>query len=41
MNFAESVETVFDNLREVSPATFTAVPRVWEKIHSRVQQGRF
>ena len=37
VNFAESVETVFDNLREVSPATFIAVPRVWEKMHSRVQ----
>ena len=37
VNFAESIETVFDDLREVSPATFTAVPRVWEKIHSRVQ----
>ena len=37
VNFAESIETVFDNLREVSPATFTAVPRLWEKIHSRVQ----
>ena len=36
VNFAESVETVFDNLREVSPASFTAVPRIWEKIHSRV-----
>ncbi len=36
VNFAESIETVFDNLREVSPASFTAVPRVWEKIHSRV-----
>ena len=36
VNFAESVETVFDNLREVSPAGFTAVPRMWEKIHSRV-----
>ena len=36
VNFAESVETVFDNLQEVSPAFFTAVPRVWEKIHSRV-----
>ena len=36
VNFAESVETVFDNLREVSPVSFTAVPRVWEKIHSRV-----
>ena len=36
VNFAESMTTVFDNLREVSPATFTAVPRVWEKIHSHV-----
>ncbi len=36
VNFAESPETVFDNLREVSPHVFTAVPRVWEKIHSRV-----
>jgi long-chain acyl-CoA synthetase len=36
VNFAESPETVFDNLREVSPSTFTAVPRVWEKIYSRV-----
>ena len=37
VNFAESTETVFDNLREVSPQTFAAVPRVWEKIYSRVQ----
>ena len=37
VNFAESVETVFDNLREVSPASFTAVPRMWEKLHSRIQ----
>lgn len=36
VNFAESPETVFDNLREVSPHAFTAVPRVWEKIHSRL-----
>ncbi len=36
VNFAESPETVFDNLQEVSPNTFTAVPRVWEKIYSRV-----
>ncbi|RMD48775.1 MAG: long-chain fatty acid--CoA ligase, partial [Alphaproteobacteria bacterium] len=36
VNFAESPETVFDNLREVSPHTFVAVPRVWEKIYSRV-----
>ena len=36
VNFAESPETVFDNLREVSPHGFVAVPRVWEKIYSRV-----
>ncbi|HRP78992.1 MAG TPA: long-chain fatty acid--CoA ligase [Aquamicrobium sp.] len=36
VNFAESPETVFDNVREVSPQVFTAVPRVWEKIYSRV-----
>ena len=37
VNFAESLETVFDNLREVSPHTFTAVPRMWEKMHSRIE----
>lgn len=36
LNFAESPETIFDNLQEVSPNTFVAVPRVWEKIYSRV-----
>lgn len=36
VNFAESPETVFDNLREASPHGFVAVPRVWEKIYSRV-----
>ncbi|WP_209596222.1 long-chain fatty acid--CoA ligase [Ruegeria sp. HKCCSP351] len=37
VNFAESPETVFANLQEVSPTTFTAVPRVWEKIYSHIQ----
>ena len=36
VNFAESPETVFDNVQEVSPHTFTAVPRVWEKMYSRI-----
>ncbi|WP_296765301.1 long-chain fatty acid--CoA ligase [Sediminimonas sp.] len=36
VNFAESPETVFDNLREVSPHSFTGVPRIWEKVYSRV-----
>lgn len=36
VNFAESPETIFDNLQEVSPHTFVAVPRLWEKIYSQV-----
>ncbi|TCD16771.1 long-chain fatty acid--CoA ligase [Oricola cellulosilytica] len=36
INFAESPETVFDNVQEVSPHTFIAVPRLWEKLYSRV-----
>ncbi len=36
INFAESPETVFDCIQEVSPQTFVAVPRLWEKIYSRV-----
>ena len=35
VNFAESTETVFENIQEVSPTVFTAVPRVWEKMYSR------
>ena len=37
VNFAESPETVFDNLQDVQPTLFTGVPRVWEKIYSRVR----
>ncbi|MEM6462881.1 MAG: long-chain fatty acid--CoA ligase [Pseudomonadota bacterium] len=36
VNFAESPETVFENVQEVSPHVFTAVPRVWEKVYSRI-----
>jgi long-chain acyl-CoA synthetase len=36
MNFVESPETVPDNLREVQPTSFLAVPRVWEKFYSGV-----
>jgi long-chain acyl-CoA synthetase len=36
MNFAESPETVPDNLREVQPTIFLAVPRIWEKFYSAV-----
>ena len=37
--FAESPETVPDNLREVSPTFFFAVPRIWEKFYSAINLG--
>lgn len=36
LNFAESIETVEENLREVQPTLFFAVPRIWEKLHAAV-----
>ena len=36
VNFVENPETVFEDLREVQPHVFFAVPRVWEKIYSQV-----
>ncbi len=36
LNFAESIDTVQMNLREVQPTLFFAVPRIWEKIHATV-----
>jgi long-chain acyl-CoA synthetase len=36
LNFAESIETVTENLREVQPTLFFAVPRIWEKLHATV-----
>ena len=35
-NYAESPETVPDNIREVQPTVFGAVPRVWEKFYSAI-----
>ncbi|HYH23091.1 MAG TPA: AMP-binding protein [Azospirillum sp.] len=35
VNFAESVDTVTVNLREIAPLGFLGVPRIWEKL----QQG--
>jgi long-chain acyl-CoA synthetase len=37
VNFVESPETVLENLREVRPTLFFAVPRVWEKLMSGVE----
>jgi len=35
-NFAESVETVPENIREVAPTIFFAVPRIWERFYSGI-----
>jgi long-chain acyl-CoA synthetase len=37
INFAESVETVPQNIQEISPSFFAAVPRILEKLHSAVK----
>ena len=37
VHFGESVDTVLDDLREVSPTIFFGVPRVWEKLFAEVQ----
>ena len=36
LNFVERPETVPENVREIAPTVFTAVPRVWEKLYSGV-----
>jgi long-chain acyl-CoA synthetase len=35
--FAESIEKVGDNIREVRPTSVTAVPRLYEKIYARIK----
>ena len=35
VNFAESLEGVQKNLKEIAPTIFVGVPRIWEKLHSR------
>jgi long-chain acyl-CoA synthetase len=37
--YAESLDKLIDNFREVKPNFFVAVPRVFEKIHARITQG--
>jgi len=36
LNFVENPLTVPENVREIAPTVFTAVPRVWEKFYSAV-----
>lgn len=36
INFVEGADTVPENIREVSPTVFFAVPRIWEKFYSAI-----
>ncbi len=36
INFTENTDTVMNDLRNVSPTLFHAVPRIWEKYHSAI-----
>jgi len=44
VNFAESIDTVQVNLREIAPKVFLGVPRIWEKLQYsasiRIQDAR-
>jgi len=37
INFAESIDTVQENIQEISPSVFVAVPRILEKMHSAIR----
>jgi long-chain acyl-CoA synthetase len=37
VNFAESLRTVQEDLRELAPQVFFGVPRIWEKFHATIQ----
>ena len=36
INFVESIDTIAQNLREIHPTIGYAVPRIWEKFHSKI-----
>lgn len=37
VNFAESVDTVATNIREIAPTFFLGVPRIWEKLQQNFE----
>jgi len=37
--FAESIEKLPDNLKEIRPTVFFGVPRIWEKIYAKLTEG--
>ena len=39
LHFVENPDTIPENVREIAPTVFTAVPRVWEKFYSGVMIG--
>jgi len=38
--FAESIDTISDNMLEIKPTIMTGVPRFYERIHSRIMRSR-
>lgn len=36
VNFAESVRTIQEDLREIAPTVFLGVPRIWEKLQAAI-----
>ncbi len=36
INFAEGIDTLQEDLAEISPTAFLNVPRIWEKMHSNI-----
>jgi long-subunit acyl-CoA synthetase (AMP-forming) len=39
VTFAESLDKAFDAVGEVKPTYFMGVPRVWEKLHAKIEGG--
>jgi long-chain acyl-CoA synthetase len=37
VNFAESIRTIQEDLREIAPTVFLGVPRIWEKLQASIQ----
>ena len=37
VSFVEYQDTILQNLREIAPTVLFAVPRIWEKLHARVE----
>ncbi len=38
ISYAESIETIADNLKEVRPTLLTSVPRLFEKVYAQIQE---